>query len=153
MSNNSKVFVTVGKEKAIDVGREVQKAIHKLVNDYNKGKIESTGLYNIYQYNNMIDDIGDINKKLTMYVNISSYDFNNFSFVFGYDDSQRRVFMTTDCGCDHKDVDPSDDKISFLIGNWGSDEIIIKTIAEAIKKFGNTYYVINDNDENEWTKV
>lgn len=150
MSNNSKVFVTVGKEKAIEVGHEVQKAIQKLVNEYNKGKIESAGLYNIYQYNSCFYETS---KKLTMYTSINSYDFQSFSFVFGYDDKQRIVFMTTDCGCDHKDVDPSDDKISFMVGHWGNDEIVIKTIANAIKQFGNTYYVINDNDENEWTKV
>ena len=68
MSEHSKVF-----EKAIEVDPEVQKAIQKLVNEYNKGEI------------------------------------------------------------------------SFIVGHWGNDEIVINNIANAIKQFGNTYYIINDN--------
>lgn len=86
---------------------------------------------------------------------LSSYDFESFTINLGVgDEVGRAVWVHTTCDCDsasylHEGVGA----VIVSLGCWGSNVLIMDTIADALKSFGDVYIDYNDCDDVDYAKV
>lgn len=78
---------------------------------------------------------------------ISSYDFRSFHINFMIEGNGRSLFVTHACSMDYSDTYDGE-KIIFSLGSNEQSKEMMMVIAEVTKEFGDTYFTINDcNDE------
>jgi len=80
-----------------------------------------------------------------------TYDFSSFNIYFTIAGHNRRLFVIHTCGGDYKELYEGE-KIIFSIGCWGMSKEIMMVVAEAVKEFGDVYFVHNDC-EDDWEKL
>lgn len=137
MSANTKAFVCCGKENLFDVVNSVVDHLNELCISLGKQYAKSIGLKNkLNLYKKYSESWG-------WYCTgsfLSNLSVISIDFKIG---EKRSLHIFPDCFSDYNDVYDGD-KIIFSIGCWGKNEEIIKVVCEAIKKFGDVYYCLND---------
>jgi hypothetical protein len=137
MSVDSKMFVTCGKDKFVDVVDAVVKQLRVWSSvECWKNSTNATD-YKLFRDG----------------VRIHGYSLSSISLAFGcggYDKRYLNVF--SDCSCDYEDTFEGD-KIIFSIGNWGKNHSIMNQVAIALSPFGDVYYDHNDCDDEGFVLV
>lgn len=149
MSIDSKMFVTCGKDKLVDV----LDAVMKQLNIYTRKELD-------HYWENHTECVSRIHflfnggaETFTNGVHLHAYSMDCLSIVFGCgDDYKRSVKVFPDCSEDYHDV-VQGDKLIFSIGKWGKSNEIMKQIGLALVPFGDVYYDHNDCDDEEFVKV
>lgn len=150
MSVDSKLFVTCGRDKTIEVGQAVRKALDIWVREELDATVKRTGSPNrSFLLTNPIKSI-----YLTNGVKgINTQEFRSYTFHFGCGDKfERMLWMHVDCNYDYSDTYEGD-KIIFSIGCWGMYDEIMKVVAKAVAPFGDVYYDFNDCDDQDFVKL
>lgn len=146
MGANTTMFITTKKENILEIMPKVISALNKwqrneLDNYWNKKGFENRAQY-IFR-----DKENPKNKDLKDYSNgirkITTHDFRSFSINFNVNDETRNLFITHTCSTDYSEIYEGD-KIIFSLGCWGMNKEIMLVIANAIKDFGDIYFVEND---------
>lgn len=154
MSVDSNLFVTCGKDKTIEVGQAVRKAldvwITKSLDTYWQNHTDAV---NRIQF--LRDE--DYRAQSEVYTNgvksVDTHEFRHYTFHFGCGDRNARMLsMFIDFSCDYSDI-YGGDKIIFSIGCWGMYDEIMKVVAKAVAPFGDVYYDFNDCDDKDFIKL
>ena len=150
MSVDSKLFVTCGKDKTIEVGQAVKKALDVWVREELDATVKRTGSHNRgYLIANPIKGLHFTNGVKS----VDTHEFRHYTFHFGCGDRNARMLgMFIDCEYDYSDTYEGD-KIIFSIGCWGMYDEIMKVVAKAVAPFGDVYYDFNDCDDQDFVKL
>lgn len=149
MSVESVVFVTAGKDKTVDVGNAVTKALNSWLRSKLKLKVAELGARNTVDF--LRSGIYEGDSRWTDTVAVSSYNFNILSIEFGcgdgdFESAKRRVLsFYPDCSSESRETFEGD-KLIFSIGCWGSYKEIMAVVSGALKPFGRVFYCENDSD-------
>lgn len=86
---------------------------------------------------------------------LRSYDFESFTIDLGVGDENSRIVQVhTECDCDVASYLPDGmGAVIVSLGCWGSSVMIMDTIADALKSFGDVYIDYNDCDDVDYVKV
>lgn len=149
MSVNTKMFVTAGQEKFLDIMPKVVEQLNKWQREKLHSYCKENGFNNIFSYlwrdkkkdqeNGIFEYSNGVNK-------IHSFDFRNFEIFFTIRGEHRRIFVTPNCSMDYGEVYEGD-KIIFDLNAWGMSEEIMMSFADVLKEFGDVYYTPNDCSE------
>ncbi len=153
MSVDSKMFVTCGKDKFVDVVNAVVKQLNvwvrKELDDYWQNNTDAKSRAEFL----WVEDYKAQAELFTKGVRIHGHDLSIVSLLFGCSDhSHRQLSVLPDCSCDYKDTFKGD-KILFSIGHWGKNHSIMNQVAIALSPFGDVYYDRNDCDEEGFVLV
>lgn len=153
MSVDSKMFVTCGKDKLVDV----LGAVMKQLNIYTRKELD-------YYWENHTDAVSRVHflhcedykaqsETFTSSTHLHAYSMDCLAIIFGCGDEHKRcVNVLPDCSEDYNDV-VQGDKILFSIGNWGKNNEIMNQVAIALSSFGDVYYDHNDCDAEGFIKL
>lgn len=153
MSVDSKMFVTCGKDKFVDVVNAVIKQLNvwvrKELDDYWQSQTDANSRAQFFWGEAFKEEA----KLFTNGVRIHGYDLNIISVLFGCGDNlHRQLNILPDCSCDYEDTFEGD-KIIFSIGHWGKNYSIMNQVAIALSSFGDVYYDHNDCDDEDFLLV
>lgn len=132
----------------LDILHNVNFAIQKLVLD---------GWKNSGEFSNYMQAKNYYHYPKTEY---SSFDKNTHTFTiyFTYEKEQRILHLTLGCEGDaerdenFRKLKKGESTIWMSLGMWGKSDLYIKTVLEALKEFGDTYFTHNDCSD-EWEKL
>jgi hypothetical protein len=145
MSVDSKLFVTCGKDKYI----EVVNAVVLQLNSWVRQKLDYHWMSNTDATSRghfIFDKENYDASKFTNGTRISAYNLDVVSIDFGCGEF-RSLKVLGDCCSDYSSVCEGH-KILFSLGNWGMHQEIMNQVALAVEPFGDVYYDHNDcNDE------
>lgn len=151
MGQDTNLFVATKKENILQVMPKVIEAINKWqrfkLDEYWKSEgFESRGqfLYRKDKTKNKGFSNGIIN--------VDTSTFTSFNIHFEVKGEKRSVFITHTCSCDYSEIYEGE-KIIFSLGYWGMSEKIMMVVANAVKDFGDVYFVLNDCGEKEFEKL
>lgn len=150
MGVNSKLFVVCKPEEKMSVVKRVLEALDTLSFDCVKNEEQQSGCGRLQIINNPITfghySIGS---------RLHSDNFESFTINFGVgDENGRMVWVHTTCDCDVASYLPENmGAVIVSIGCWGSNVMIMDTIADALKSYGDVYVDYNDCDDVDYAKV
>lgn len=149
MGIDEKVFVCCAESEALKVGQAVHAAIVEWLGGKLNDQVKKTGATSRFDFLNNYNKFKSF--RYTSNVVSTSYGFESFSLTFGCGDgkdgeaTRRRVFFTTNCHCDYREVYDGE-KLIFSISKWGSSAEIMRVVAISLLPFGKVYY--SSNGEN-----
>ena len=150
MSVDSKLFVVCKQKEKMSVVKKVLEALDTLSLECIKNKEQQSSCGRLQIVNNSTTfgcySIG---------ARLHSADFELFTIGFGVgDENDRMAGVHTTCDCDVSYYLPEGmGAVIVSIGCWGSNVMIMDTIANALKSFGDVYIDYNDCDDVEYAKV
>jgi hypothetical protein len=154
MGVSTKLFVATESKNIVDLMPVVIGAINKWQRNHFDKYLAEKGFDNRVSFL-FRDKNAGANKHLKDYTNgihsITTYDFGSFDINFTIHGEQRTVFVTHTCSNDYKDIH-NGEKIIFSLGYWGMSREIMTVIGEAVKPFGDVYF-IEDDTTDEWVKL
>lgn len=143
MATNAKVVI-VGNLDVLKIGQIVMDALQAADRDFKLQYCKDNGNIPLIAINHQKAS-GD---RLEPTVRIHSYGFNCFSIIFSMQGENRSLFFHPDASYDYKELNPNNkDVCSFLIGLWGCSDLVVDTIAEALKDQGKVYYTYSDSKD------
>lgn len=153
MSVDSKMFVTCGKAKFVDVVDAVIKQLNvwvrKELDEYWQNNTDAKSRAEFLWG----EDYKAQAELFTNGVRIHGYNLSIVSLLFGCGDhSHRQLNVFPNCSGDYRDT-VEGDKIIFSIGNWGKNHSIMNQVAIALSPFGDVYYDHNDCDAEDFIKL
>lgn len=149
MGVDTKLFVATKKENILELMPKVIENLNEYIRIeldayWDRKGFDSRGQF-IFR-----DKEAGVNKDLKDFSNgirnCSTYDFRSFDINFTMHGENRSLFITHICSNDYSDTYKGE-KIIFSLGYWGLSHEIMMVIAEAVKEFGDVYYVENDCSE------
>lgn len=150
MGVSSKLFVVCKQEDKMSVVKKVLETLDTLSIECLKNKEQQSGCGRLQIVNNPLT-FGHYSFGAEMY----SREFELFTIRFGVgDENARRAYVHTTCDCDVSSYLPEGmGAVIISIGCWGSNVMIMNTIANALKSFGDVYIDYNDCDDVDYAKV
>lgn len=150
MGVDSKLFVVCKQGEKMGVVKKVLETLDTLSFECLKNKEKQSGCGRFQIVNNPLTfghySIG---------AQLRSDDFESFKIDFGVgDETKRKAWVHTTCDCDVASYLPEGmGAVIVSIGCWGSNVLIMDTIANALKSFGDVYIDYNDCDDVDYAKV
>lgn len=149
MSVDSKLFVVCKQEEKMNVVKEILCVLGDLSLRLLSEKGSELG---VKRFSLLSDD------KHGCYsagAKLRSDDFESFTISFGVgDEDGRMVWVHTTCDCDVASyLSEGMGAIIVSIGCWGSNVMIMDTIVDVLKSFGDVYIDYNDCDDVDYVKV
>lgn len=152
MSVDSKMFVVCDSIEKMEVGKVALKAMQELVYSARTKKAEELGVHEsclIAGTSQPLVVLSPDAGYFTHTTSLVSYDFESFRINFGIGDEHcRSLYMHLTCRCDvAKYLEEEEDAVVFSIGCWGSNTLIMQTLAEALADKWPVFYDMNDCDD------
>lgn len=149
MGVDTKMFVTVGKDKLYDV---LEVAIDTL-NKWQRAQLDKYVEENT-EYNTRVAFLWSEDEEAKKWSNGVSCDFHfvgciNVNFKVG---ENRRLAVIADIESDYSDVYEGE-KIIFSLGCWGKSAEIMEALFEPMKQFGRVFYVYDDCSGEDFKEV
>lgn len=154
MGVNTKMFVATKTKNILEVMPIAIKAINKWQREHLDNYWDKKGFKNRISFLHRDKEIG-VNKDLKEYTNgirsVDTHDFRSWNMCFTVHGEKRSLFITHTCSYDFKDAYEGE-KIIFSLGFWGMSKDIMMVIGDAIKEYGDIYFVENDSKD-EWEQI
>lgn len=147
MSVESKLFVTCGKDKLVEVVNSVVKHLNvwvrKELDSYWQTHTDAKDrLHFLWD-----EDYNAQAELFTNGVSIYAYDMTMLNICFGCgDETHRKLAVFPDYSEGYSDTCEGD-KITFSLNCWGKYDEIMKIVTQAVAQFGDVYYDCNDSDD------
>ena len=150
MGVDSKLFVVCKQEEKMIVVKKVLETLNALSFERLQDK-EKESRYSRLQIINNPLTFG----RYSVGARVSSRDFELFTIDFGVGDGIERIaWVHTTGDCDVASyLQEGMGAVIISVGCWGSNVMIMHTIADALKPFGNVYIDYNDCDDVDYVKV
>lgn len=153
MSVDSKMFVTCGKDKLVDV----LDAVMKQLNTWSREELDTYWKNNTDAVNRAHflhnEDYKTQSETFSNGVHLHAYSMDCLGIIFGCGDEFNRCLnVFPNCSEDYHDT-VEGGKIIFSTGYWGKNKEIMNQVAIAISPFGDVYYDHNDCDDEGFIKL
>lgn len=138
------MFITAKPESILEIMPKAIRALNKWQRNELANYADRKGFDGILQFimRDKSKDIGEL-KEFTNGVKVNTHDFELFNIRFSIYGELRNLSATHVCSEDYSDIYQGG-KIIFSLGSWGMSEEIMMVVAEAIKDFGDIYFVKED---------
>ena len=149
MGIDTKLFIATKEENILKIMPLVISALNEWQRDLMVRYAKENGFKTALQYI-FRDKDSESNKMLKDFSNgiksCRTHNFESFHVNFIVNGEHRDLFVTHTCSNDYSDIYKGE-KIIFSLGCWGMSKEIMMVIAEAIKDYGDVYFVKDDCSE------